>query len=168
MKYKVDPTWSADQRIDAALDIDSPAMRYQHVDTTYGRKILFVMSDSPGCAKHIYEAIYIDLWAQQLADSRGLCAMLYQAPKRTVCHISKVYDGVVGVFNTDTGFRRGPRSIANTAAHEAMHAARVLAAKDLELPINDAVLTREYEEKIAQWTGKLTVEFLNALRMLSV
>ena len=168
MKYRIDPKWGMDQRIDTALEIDSPAMRYQHVGTTYGRKILFIMADSPGCAKHIYEAIGIDLWARQLADSRGLCAMLYQVPKRNVCPISKIYDGVVGVFNTDSGFRRGPRSIASTAAHEAMHAARLLAAKDLELPAENAVLSREYEEKIAQWTGSLTIEFLNALRMLSV
>lgn len=168
MKYKIDTTWHADQDINRALGLTECDLRYQRVPTNAHRQLLFIMCETPTHARPVYEAINVDLQEGNLQSSRGLCAMLYQEPKRGVCLISGVYDGVVGVFSTDTGFRLGQRSMASTAAHEAMHAARRLAAMDLELdPSEGTPLTREYEEAIADWTGYLTVEFLNAMRLLN-
>ena len=169
MKYKVDKDWELDQCLDNVLHLVGPSVRYQHVSTNAGRKILLVLSDTPAAAHMIYNAVNVDLWGEGLHEVRGLCTMLYQKPVRNTCLISAVYDGVVGVFATESGLRRGSKSMAVTAAHEAMHAGARLAAKELGIPSNNTgIFTKEHEELTAQWTGYLAVEFLNAMRTMTV
>lgn len=169
MKYKIDPKWGVDQKLEAALSMVGPTVRYQRICTSAGRQILFVLADTPADANIIYLAANTDLWGENLQGSRGLCTMLYQAPVRNTCLISPLYDGIVGVFATDMGFRRGQKSVATTAVHEAVHAGQRLAAKELGIAHNNTgVFTPEHEELTAQWTGYLAVEFLNAMRTMTV
>lgn len=167
MKYKIDPEWGVDRAIEKALKSAPAEVRYERISTSGGRQILLLMADAPANAVTIYKALNVDIWAEGLQNSRGLCTMLFRAPKRNVCRISAVYDGVVGVFATDTGFRRGPKSEAVTAAHEAVHAGQRLAAKELCIPHNNTgVFTREHEELTAQWAGYLAIEFIKVLRVM--
>ena len=169
MKYKIAPQWGVEQAIEIALSTVGSDVRYQRICTSGGRQILFVLADAPANASMIYTAINVDLWGENLQGSRGLCTMLYQKPARNTCLISATYDGVIGVFATDMGFRRGQKSMATTAVHEAVHAGQRLAAKELGIaPNNTGVFTKEHEELTAQWTGYLAVEFLNAMRTMTV
>ena len=168
MKYKIDPEWGMDLAIEKALQTAPADLRYKRICTNGGRQILLLMADAPVNAVTIYNAINVDLWAEGLQNSRGICTMLFQTPKRNVCRISAVYDGVVGVFATDMGFRRGLKSIAVTAAHEAVHAGQRMAAKELGIDANNTIVfTAAHEELTAQWTGYLAVEFINSLSVLS-
>ena len=169
MKYKVDTKWGMEQAIETALNNVGSDVRYQRICTSGGRQILFILADAPANANVIYTAVNVDLWRENLRDSRGLCTMLYQKPVRNTCLISATYDGIIGVFATDMGFRRGQKSMATTAVHEAVHAGQRLAAKELGIaPNNTGVFTKEHEELTAQWTGYLAVEFLNAMRTMTV
>ena len=166
MKYKVDRKWTAGRDIADALTIANEHLQFRGVPTSTGRTVILLSAATPQHAADIFKVV--GEWRPDLQASRGLCTMLYQKPKGDVCLMDASVDGVIGVFSTDQGFRRSKQSIVVTAAHEAMHTARMLAAKDLELPPLDAPLTRAYEEAIADWTGYLTQEFLSTLGLLSL
>jgi len=169
MKYIVDKTKGIRVPAERAL-LKADKVWSCTIPTTPGRHVLFMLADTPDQCYGEYRACGVDLKEQNLMSVRGLCTtVVYPNGKRAEDHSVKVdpyYDVVIGVFRCDTGFFRSPQSVIRTVAHEAAHAARYLAAKDLNIPCLGSPLTREYDEAIAEWTGHLTQKFLDAMGLL--
>ena len=164
MKYTVAPDWDLQamhHRLQFPLDA-----HVREIPTTPGRTMFLLLARDASSVRMVFADAGQPLTENNLLGSNGLCTHFVGDIKDGVAEIHPQYDGLVGIFSHDTGFRRGVQSIRRTAYHEALHMARFIAQRQTEAEYKDPVFTLELEEATADWTGRLAQQFADSLHMM--